>query len=105
MEILYNLLSNAIKYTKIGKVKLNILENKDDWEFSIIDTGIGIAKEDYDLIFKEFKRVNSEYSSSIEGTGLGLPLTKKLIEIQGGLISFTSELGKGSTFTFTIPKG
>jgi signal transduction histidine kinase len=104
MEILYNLLSNAIKYTKEGGVKLKISENKDEWEFNIIDTGIGIAKEDYDLIFKEFRRINSEFNNSIEGTGLGLPLTKKLIEIHGGLISFTSELGKGSTFTFTIPK-
>jgi signal transduction histidine kinase len=104
MEILYNLLSNAIKYTKKGEVKLKILERKDEWEFNIIDSGIGIANEDFPLIFKEFKRIQSDYSSPQEGTGLGLPLTKKFIEIHGGSLSFTSELGKGSTFTFTIPK-
>ncbi len=104
MEIIYNLLSNAIKYTKEGGVKLEILETKDDWVINISDTGIGIASEDFDIVFKEFKRVNSEYTNSIEGTGLGLPLTKKLIELHGGILSFTSELGKGSTFTFTLPK-
>lgn len=104
MEILYNLLCNAIKYTREGGIKLEILENEDDWIFNIIDTGIGIAKEDYDIVFKEFKRVKTEYTYSIEGTGLGLPLTKKLIELHGGNIFFTSELGKGSTFTFTLPK-
>ncbi len=103
-EILFNLLSNAVKYTKSGGVKLEILENEDDWVINIIDTGIGIAKEDSDIIFKEFKRVKSEYTNSIEGTGLGLPLTKKFIELHGGNISFTSEFGKGSTFSFTIPK-
>ncbi len=103
-EILYNLLSNAIKYTKAGGVKLEFLENENDWVFNIIDTGIGIAKEDFDIIFKEFKRVKTEYTNSIGGTGLGLPLTKKLIELQGGAISFTSELSKGSTFSFSIPK-
>ncbi len=104
MEILYNLLSNAIKYTKEGGVRLEIFENEYDWVFNIIDTGIGIANEDFDIIFKEFKRVKSENTNSIEGTGLGLPLTKKLVELYGGNISFTSELGKGSIFTFTIPK-
>ncbi len=103
-EILFNLLSNAVKYTETGGVKLEILENEDDWVINIIDTGIGIAKQDFDIVFKEFKRVNSEYTNSIEGTGLGLSITKKLIELHGGNISFTSELGKGSTFTFTIPK-
>ena len=104
MEILYNLLSNSIKYTKEGWVKLDILENEDDWVFIITDTGIGIATEDFDIIFKEFKRVNSEYANSIIGSGLGLPLTKRLVELHGGNISFTSELGKGSIFTFTILK-
>ena len=104
MEILYNLLSNAIKYTKEGGIRLEVLENKDYWLFNIIDTGIGIAKKDYGLVFKEFQRVKNEYTYSIEGTGLGLPLTKKLVEQLGGSITFTSELGKGTTFTFSIPK-
>ncbi|MHA1518899.1 MAG: ATP-binding protein [Promethearchaeota archaeon] len=103
-EIIFNLLSNAVKYTKEGSVKLEISENENYWKFDVIDTGIGIVKGDYGIIFDEFKRVKSDYTNSIEGTGLGLPLTKKLIELHGGNISFTSELGKGSTFTFTIPK-
>ena len=71
------------------------------WRFDIIDTGIGIAKKDCALIFEEFKRTHPE---NIGGTGLGLPLTKKLVELHGGTISFVSALGEGSTFTFTIPK-
>jgi len=103
-EIFYNLLSNAVKYTKEGGFKLEILEHEHHWEFNVIDTGIGIAKEDFDLIFKEFKRAKSDYVASVEGTGLGLSLIKKLINLHGGNISFTSELGKGTTFTFTLPK-
>ncbi|MHA1673036.1 MAG: ATP-binding protein [Promethearchaeota archaeon] len=104
MEILFNLLSNAIKYTREGKITLQTLEKEGEWVFNIVDTGIGIARKDFDIIFKEFLRVNSEFTNSIEGTGLGLPFTRKLVELHGGNISFTSELGKGSTFSFTIPK-
>jgi signal transduction histidine kinase len=100
-EILYNLLSNAIKYTKDGGITLKIMENTDEWKFDIIDTGVGIAIKDFAFILEDFKRTHPE---NIEGTGLGLPLTKKLVELHGGTISFVSELGKGSTFTFTIPK-
>jgi signal transduction histidine kinase len=103
-EILFNLLSNAVKYTKEGSVKLEFSEFENNWKFDVIDTGIGIKEEDFDLIFRDFKRIRSEYVQSIEGTGLGLSLTKKLIEYHGGRISFTSIFGKGSTFTFTIPK-
>ncbi|MHA1719432.1 MAG: sensor histidine kinase, partial [Promethearchaeota archaeon] len=103
-EILFNLLSNAVKYTKEGRVKLEFSENENHWKFDVIDTGIGIKEEDFNLIFQDFKRINSKYTNSIEGTGLGLPLTKKIIELFGGNLSFTSIFGKGSTFTFTIPK-
>ena len=103
-EIIFNLLSNAVKYTKEGRIKLDIIDSKDYWSFSVEDTGVGIKEEDFDLVFQEFKRVNSEFIESIEGTGLGLSLTKKLVELHSGNISFTSEFGKGSTFTFTIPK-
>lgn len=103
-EILYNLISNAIKFTLEGGITLKIIEKEKLWEFSISDTGIGIAPEDYELIFKEFKRVQTPFVESVTGTGLGLPLTKRLIILHGGEISFVSELGKGSTFIFTIPK-
>jgi len=103
-EILFNLLSNAIKFTPKGKVSLELSENKREWIINIIDTGIGIEEKDFDIIFKEFKRVESKFVSSIQGSGLGLALTKKLIELHEGRIFFKSKYGKGSTFTFTIPK-
>ena len=103
-EILFNLLSNAVKYTKEGIIKLEVIELEDLWKFNVIDTGIGIKEEHFDLIFKEFKRVQSAYTFSVEGTGLGLSLTKKLVELHRGNISFTSKWGVGSTFTFTLPK-
>ncbi len=103
-EIMFNLLSNAVKYTQEGGITLEIIESEDFWTFNVKDTGIGIKEEDFDLVFLEFKRINSDFITSIEGTGLGLSLTKKLVELHGGNISFTSEFGKGSTFTFTIPK-
>lgn len=103
-EILFNLLSNAIKFTQKGKVCLEFLENNDEWLFNVIDTGIGIAQKDFNLIFKEFKRVDSAYVSSVSGSGLGLALTKRLVNLHGGRMYFKSQLGKGSTFTFTLPK-
>ena len=103
-EIIYNLLSNAIKYTITGKITFIIQEDKEKWIFKIKDTGIGIAQKDYDLVFKEFKRIDNPYVNSIPGTGLGLSLAKRLVNLHGGVIVFTSKLGVGSTFTFTIPK-
>ncbi len=103
-EILFNLLSNAIKFTPKGKVCLEIFENNSEWIFNIIDTGIGIAEKDFDIIFKEFKRVESDFVSSVSGSGLGLALTKRLINLHEGKIFFQSILGQGTTFTFTIPK-
>jgi len=103
-EILFNLLNNAVKYTQEGSVKLEFSEDPNYWQFAVSDTGIGIKKEDFGLIFQDFKRIPSADVTSIEGTGLGLSLTKRLIEYHGGNISFTSTFGKGSTFTFTIPK-
>ena len=103
-EILFNLLSNAIKFTPKGEVSLEVLDFEDEWVFNVRDTGIGIAEKDYNLIFKEFKRVQSEFVSLVPGSGLGLTLTKKLVNLHGGRIFFKSVLGKGSTFTFTIPK-
>ena len=103
-EILFNLLSNAIKFTPKGEVTLEFLESDEEWIFNVEDTGIGIAEKDFHLIFKEFKRVQSEYVSLVPGSGLGLTLTKKLVNLHGGRIFFKSVLGKGSTFTFTIPK-
>ncbi|MBA7540154.1 Sensor histidine kinase RcsC [subsurface metagenome] len=98
-EILLNLLSNAIKYTITGKIILTIKENDNNWRFILRDT-----RKDYSLIFKEFKRIDSPFVSSVPGSGLGLSLTKRLVELHGGQIEFCSELGSGTTFLFSISK-
>ncbi len=103
-EILFNLIGNAIKFTIEGEVVLDFKEDQKNWLFNVRDTGIGIANKDYDVIFKEFKRVDSTYVNSTPGTGLGLSLTKRLINLHGGNITFSSVLGMGTTFTFNIPK-
>ncbi len=103
-QIIYNLLSNAIKFTKKGKVTFEFRDSRDTWEFVVKDTGIGIAEKDFNIIFKEFQRVKSAYIDSIPGSGLGLALSKRIVNLHGGDILFTSKLGKGTTFTFTIPK-
>jgi PAS domain S-box-containing protein len=103
-EIIYNMLSNAIKFTLEGKITLTVKEKYNEWIFKVYDTGIGIERKDFPLIFKEFKRVDSTYVRSVPGTGLGLSLVKRLVELHGGEISFTSILGTGSTFTFSLSK-
>ncbi len=72
-------------------------------EIAVSDTGIGIAPKDQEAIFEEFRQVGSDEARKIEGTGLGLTLTKKFVEMHGGRIWVESEVGKGSTFQFTLP--
>ena len=72
-------------------------------EISVSDTGVGIAPEDQPKVFEEFRQVGSDYAHKVEGTGLGLTLAKKFVELHGGKIWVESEAGKGSTFTFTLP--
>lgn len=103
-QIFLNLLGNAIKFTNKGSITVEISDKLSSIEFKVIDTGIGIHKKDDDLIFKEFKRVDSDLIRDTLGTGLGLPITKKLVELHGGTIDFTSSIGEGTTFTFTISK-
>jgi len=103
-QILHNLLSNAIKFTpEKGEVKV-YLDNVDGTvQISVSDTGIGIPKEKCDDIFDPFKQVKSSLNREYEGTGLGLALVKKYVQMHGGKIWVESEVGVGSTFTFTIP--
>ncbi|MBY9008999.1 MAG: PAS domain S-box protein [Candidatus Lokiarchaeota archaeon] len=103
-QIIHNLLSNAIKFTEKGMIIFEFKESKKEWEFVVKDTGIGISEKDFDIIFQDFKRVKSHYVDATQGTGLGLALTKRLINIHGGNISFSSRLEKGTTFTFNLPK-
>jgi signal transduction histidine kinase len=104
-QILLNLLSNAVKFTpEGGRIGINARQTNGAVEISVSDTGIGIAPEDQPKIFEEFRQVGSDYSHKVEGTGLGLTLAKKFVELHGGRIWVTSELGKGSTFSFTLPQ-
>jgi signal transduction histidine kinase len=103
-QVLINLLGNAIKFTAKGSVKLNVTEDDNAFCFSVTDTGIGIKKEDVEGIFDSFKQVTSPQMATYEGTGLGLAISKHFIEIQDGKIWAESEPGKGSTFTFILPR-
>jgi signal transduction histidine kinase/CheY-like chemotaxis protein len=103
-QILRNLISNALKYTEKGEVRVGArLEGESHVSFSVIDTGIGIALADQARIFEEFTQVEGPHQIGKLGTGLGLPLSKKLAELLGGDLSVESELGVGSTFTLRIP--
>jgi signal transduction histidine kinase len=103
-QILLNLLSNAVKFTPDGG-RIGVRAGRVDGvvEITVTDTGIGIAPEDQEAIFEEFRQVGTDYVRKREGTGLGLALTRKFIELHGGKIGVTSEPGKGSTFTVTLP--
>jgi two-component system CheB/CheR fusion protein len=105
-QILFNLLSNAVKFTPDGgsvRVMAREITGAQEIEISIEDTGIGIKPEDIPKLFKEFSQLDSVYDKEYEGTGLGLALTKKLVELHGGRIQVSSEFGKGSRLAFVIP--
>ncbi|HLC40731.1 MAG TPA: ATP-binding protein [Methylomirabilota bacterium] len=103
-QVLLNLLSNAVKFTpEGGKVGVKAVSGDGFVEISVSDTGIGIAPEDQEAIFEEFRQVGFSQAQKSEGTGLGLTLAKKFVELHGGKIWVKSELGRGSTFTFTLP--
>ncbi len=108
-QVATNLLSNAFKYTREGSVTLRarfekITEEKGNLIFSVEDTGVGIRKDEIDKIFEMFVRLDERLNRNIEGTGLGLNITKKLVDLMGGDIKVYSEYGKGSIFTVIIPQ-
>jgi len=103
-QILLNLLTNAVKFTPDGgRIDVRARRDAENVTVGVHDTGIGIAPEDQEAVFEEFRQVGRSYTSKQEGTGLGLTLTRKFVELHGGRIWLESEPGKGSTFTFTIP--
>jgi len=103
-QILLNLLSNAVKFTpEGGQIRVEASVGDRAVIVAVIDTGIGIALEDQEAIFEEFRQVGTNYAQKREGTGLGLTLTRKFVELHGGKIWVESEVGKGSRFTFTLP--
>jgi len=103
-QILLNLLSNAVKFTpEGGKVSVSAVRPNGALEIAVSDTGVGIAPEDREAIFEEFRQVGKDYTRKAEGTGLGLALTRRFVELHGGTIRVDSEIGMGSTFTFALP--
>jgi signal transduction histidine kinase/DNA-binding response OmpR family regulator len=103
VQILSKLLDNALKFTKQGYVNFGYKVKGDELEFFVKDTGIGIPREMYDEIFIRFNQVESTTAREFGGSGLGLPISKAYIELLGGKVWLSSELGKGSTFYFTVP--
>jgi GAF domain-containing protein/anti-sigma regulatory factor (Ser/Thr protein kinase) len=103
-QILLNLLSNAVKFTPAGgRIQLSARRTDGAIEIAVADTGIGIAAEHHTAIFEEFRQVGGDYARKREGTGLGLTLTRRFVELHGGKIAVESAPGRGSTFTFTLP--
>ncbi len=103
-QMLLNLLSNAIKFTQVGSVLLRIKKVPDGIAFTVADTGIGIAPEQFKLLFQPFKQLDSRLNRQYEGSGLGLALTRQLARLHGGDVIVQSTLGKGSEFTLFLPE-
>ena len=107
-QIMINLLTNAIKYTNEGGILLTVRSRKESYGINLIisvkDSGIGIKKEDIKRLYDAYDRFDIEKTNSVEGTGLGLPITKQLVELMGGIISVKSIYGEGTEFRVTIPQ-
>jgi signal transduction histidine kinase/uncharacterized protein (DUF302 family) len=103
-QVLYNLLSNAVKFTPPpGSITLSVQDAAEQLTVAVKDTGIGIKAQDLPKLFREFEQLDGSYTRRYQGTGLGLALCRRFVEMHGGRIWAESEFGKGSTFTFTIP--
>ncbi|NWG17846.1 MAG: GAF domain-containing protein [Chloroflexi bacterium] len=102
-QVLTNLLSNAVKFTPEGQVNLIVRLLDDQIEFSVTDTGIGIPAEEIEKLFQPFERSTRALHLGIEGTGLGLPISRFLVEAHGGRLTVTSQVNQGSTFSFRLP--
>ena len=103
LQIMHNLVGNAIKFTEQGSIQVTATAKRNMMEIHVIDTGIGIAESKHQNIFKSFEQGDGSTGRTYGGTGLGLAVSKQLIELHGGEIGVTSKLGEGSTFTFTLP--
>jgi signal transduction histidine kinase len=103
-QILRNFISNALKFTERGEVRVAVSEGPNDTVvFSVADTGIGIAPEHVESVFIEFAQIDNPMQRRVKGTGLGLPLSRRLARLLGGDIALQSQLGSGSVFTLTLP--
>jgi len=116
-QVILNLMSNAVKFTEKGSIILKAKRITEEVELdgqrramsfilcSVTDTGIGVAKKDIPIVFEEFRQLDGSTSRQAEGTGLGMPISKRLVEMHGGRLWVESEVGVGSTFSFTLPAG
>jgi len=102
-QVLTNLVGNAIKFTEVGEVGVHVTSENGAFMVAVSDTGVGIAEADQQKVFEEFQQADSSSTRKKGGTGLGLTIAKKIIELHGGRIWVESSLGKGSTFSFTLP--
>ena len=102
-QIIVNLLSNAVKFTERGEIVLKVWKVGEMVSFSVRDSGIGIEEKNLPLVFEEFQQIDSSHSRKYKGTGLGLPISRRLARMLGGDLLVESSFGKGSTFTLTIP--
>ena len=102
-QILFNIIGNSIKFTERGKVEVFAKEEQQQLKITISDTGIGIPPEKHEKIFESFEQADGSTSREYGGTGLGLAVTKQLVELHGGKIWVESEVDKGSNFSFTLP--
>jgi hypothetical protein len=104
-QILRNFISNALKFTEKGEIRVGAeLVGEDEVRFLVSDTGIGIAPQDIDLIFKDFVQIEHPLQRRVKGTGLGLPLSNKLAVFLGGSVGVKSKVGEGSTFSLRLPR-
>jgi len=102
-QIMRNLISNALKFTEHGEVRVSYRPGAGSLELSVSDTGIGVAPEDQERIFQEFAQIGGRMQGRVKGTGLGLPLSRKLAKLLGGDLTISSRLAAGSTFTLILP--
>jgi signal transduction histidine kinase/CheY-like chemotaxis protein len=103
-QVMLNLVTNALRFTRKGSITIRVRQDSPDWiKVEVIDTGVGIAKEDQAKVFTEFRQVGNQNWQRGEGSGLGLSIGRRFIQMHGGDISVESELGKGSNFYFTLP--
>ena len=102
-QVLLNLVGNAIKFTDIGEVAIKVAATNGSFSVAVHDTGPGISPADQAKLFEEFQQADNSITKSKGGTGLGLAISRRIIELHGGRINVESNLGGGSTFTFTLP--
>jgi signal transduction histidine kinase len=102
-QALYNLVGNAIKFTDKGGIRIELKDKGEEVQIDVEDNGAGIAKKDFEKVFDKFKQIQHNVERT-KGSGLGMPITKQIVESHDGKIWFDSEPDKGTTFSFTLPK-